>query len=332
MTELIYPLNGQEVTLHTQVQSEFIRKIKSDGTDAAIEWLREHKNEQEGSFPVPIKFLWRTTAEASVFEISENADFHNARMYSTKEMSWELENLKIGKQYFWRVNGGTPFVFKTENIFPRFIRINGAINIRDLGGVLIRQGIVFRGSALNGEYTITDEGRYTFCDELGIKTQLDLRLEHFGKLSESPAGELVQLKQIPYRPYKELFEPKYKVAIREIMEIFAEEANYPIYFHCAGGADRTGMIAMFLRAIAGEKDEDIHLDYELTSLSLYKQAYNTNGLRYRTAEYYVEMLNMFKVYAPEKTLTEQIICFLDSCGVTETCRKRIRDILVEVHT
>jgi len=332
MTELIYPLNGDEVTLHTQVQREFIGKIKSEGTDAAIEWLRTHKGDQEGSYPVPIEFRWRTTAETSVFEISENADFHNARRFSTQEMSREVENLKIGQQYFWRVNGCTPFAFKTKNIFPRFIRIDGAINVRDIGGVLIRQGIVFRGSALNGEYTITNKGRYTFCDELGIKTQLDLRAEHFGKLSESPAGEFVQLKQVPYRPYKELFEQKYKDAIREIMEIFSDKTNYPIYFHCAGGADRTGMIAMFLRAIAGEGEEDIHLDYELTSLSLYKQAYNMNGLRYRTAGYYVEMLNMFKNYAPEKPLTEQIIHFLDSCGVTEACRKRIRDILVEVHT
>jgi hypothetical protein len=253
-------------------------------------------------------------------------DFHNAQICKTQGGSCEVKNLKIGQKYYWRVNKGEVFCFETADTFPRFIRIDGITNVRDLGGLRIKQGLVYRGSALNEDpgsddgHAITSEGRYTFCEELGIKTDLDLRLEYLEKLKESPAGAGVQFIQIPYRPYKEIFEPQYKDAVCKIMNVFANEANYPIYFHCAGGADRTGMVAMYLRAIAGEADADIHLDYELTSLA--------GAKRCRTAGYYTEMLTMLEAYAPGESFSEQLIRFLDSCGVTEDCRQKIKTILV----
>lgn len=57
-----------------------------------------------------------------------------------------------------------------------------------------------------------------------------------------------------------IFEEEYKENICEIMNFFAEESNYPIYFHCMGGADRTRMIALYLQALVGEAEEDIYLD------------------------------------------------------------------------
>lgn len=322
--------SGETVVLHTAVQDEFIQKINQNGINDAIEWLETCDRTRDLTHPNPVKFEWEAEAEHSVFAISEYDDFRDAKIYKTQEEVCVVENLKIGQRYYWRVNRGEVFHFETANEFPRFLCIDGISNVRDLGGLSIRQGLVYRGSALyedsaNGKYAITDEGRHTFCEELGIKTDLDLRLEALGKYVESPAGSEVRLIQIPYRPYKEIFEPEYRNAICRIMEVFADESNYPIYFHCAGGADRTGMIAMYLRAIAGEADKDVHLDYELTSLSA--------GLnRRRTAEYYVEMLDMLAEYAPGETFSKQLILFLDSCGVTEECRQKIRNILIGERT
>lgn len=328
MTELLTPHNGEVISLHTELQDSYIKRIKETGIESANEWLLNYKDDRDQSHPVPVEFQWNTEAEESIFEIAEDETFANARGFCIREKSCEIETLKGGTRYYWRVNGCTPFVFETADLFPRFIRIDGVINVRDLGGLRIKQGLLYRGGGLNADHEITDAGRRTFCEELGIKTELDLRAEHVGKMTESPAGKSVQLRQVPYRPYKEIFEPQHKEAIREIMDIFADETNYPIYFHCAGGADRTGMIAMYLRAIAGETGEDIHLDYELTSLSIYKYIYSALSLRSRTAPYYVEMLDMLAKYGPEKKLTEQIIAFLDSCGVTEACRQKIREIIV----
>ena len=325
--KLLEPHDGAKVSLHTNVQKELIERIHASDITTALEWLRTFKKNQELSYPEPVRFLWETREEEALLEISETPGFENAKKVCVKGNNWTEENLLIGHTYFWRVNGSEPFCFETECACPRFIRVDGVLNVRDLGGEKIRQGIVYRGSELNGYFNISEEGKKVFKEQLNIKTQLDLRLEWFGKLELSPTGDVVRLVQIPYRPYKEVFEERYRNAICEIMDLFADESNYPIYFHCVGGADRTGMIAQFLRAIAGETEETLHLDYELTSLSSYAYDFNSEGFRFRTAPYYVEFLNMLEAYAPGEPLEKRLLAFLEACGVTKMCIEKIRTIL-----
>ena len=113
------------------------------------------------------------------------------------------------------------------------------------------------------------------------------------------------------------------------MEFLADESNYPVYVHCMGGADRTGMIALYLRALLGEEDEEIHRDYELTALSTYAAgaAEGANGFRRRDSSYYVEFLQMLDAYAPGEPLKVQVRAFLRACGVTEQILERIVHIL-----
>lgn len=114
------------------------------------------------------------------------------------------------------------------------------------------------------------------------------------------------------------------------MEFLADEKNYPIYVHCLGGADRTGMIAIYLRALANESDDFIHLDYELTSLSTYSygisEGVERKGYRSRNDSYYVEYLDMIEKYAPSKPLSEKIKAFLLDCGVPEESLEKIKSI------
>lgn len=264
-----------------------------------------------------------------MFEISETADFSHSLRYSTTGLDYSLTNFKTGTKYYWRVNGNKTYSFETLNNGPRFIKIDGVPNVRDLGGNAIKQGMLFRGGSLNDYYQITEEGKRVFVDELGIKTELDLRLEAVGRLNESPAGDRVTLRQIPYRPYEEAFEQQYKQNICIIMSVFADESNYPVYFHCRGGADRTGMLALYLRALLGESDDDIHTDYELTSLSAYAagEKEGAKGYRSRNASYYREFLDLLDVYAPGKPLSVKVKAFLLNCGVSMDVINRIQFIL-----
>ena len=41
--------------------------------------------------------------------------------------------------------------------------------------------------------------------------------------------------------------------------------NKPIYLHCKAGADRTGMICLFVEAICGVKRDDIDRDYYMNA-------------------------------------------------------------------
>jgi len=276
-----------------------------------------------------ITLKWKDEEYPYTVEVSENANFIEAQTFSCSTNSCNLENLKIGWTYYWRVNGGEVHSFGTENNGTRFMRVDGLRNVRDLGGRKIKQSLIYRGSEMEGNnYRIIEEGKRVVTEVMKIKTELDLRREFYAEGMMSPV-EGVVMKQIPYRPYMEVFEDQHKQALLEIMEFLSDENNYPIYFHCMGGADRTGMIAMYLQALVGESEEDIFLDYELTSLSRIPMLDSTTveGYRSRNYDYFTEFLDELKKYAPNESLQSQIKAFLMECGVTEECMKKIINIL-----
>ena len=332
MANLIFPENGYIFDTHTDKQNTFITKIHKEGTEKAIEWMYSIKNKEEWSYPREIELRWeKDESEIYIVELSEAEDFSCCKRIETSDTFCSFGNLKIGRKYFWKVNGSEIRYFITLDNIPRFIKINGALNVRDLGGNKIKQGILYRGTEFDEFYPLEPGGRETIIDELKIKTQLDVRGAYQLHIDDSPIKDKVELIQIRYRPYMEIFEPAHRQHICEIMQVFADETKYPIYINCVGGADRTGMIAMYLRAIAGESDDDIFTDYELTGLSTYSMGLLEgvdNGKRWRTAPYFLEFLTELKKYAePNAPLSVLVRAFLMDCGVTQECIEKIASII-----
>ena len=50
-------------------------------------------------------------------------------------------------------------------------------------------------------------------------------------------------------------------SLKKAFKVFTNRNNYPVIFHCAIGTDRTGVVAFYLNALLGLKDEDIYRDY-----------------------------------------------------------------------
>eukprot|EP00002_Diphylleia_rotans_P029999 TRINITY_DN6139_c0_g1_i1.p1 TRINITY_DN6139_c0_g1~~TRINITY_DN6139_c0_g1_i1.p1 ORF type:complete len:362 (+),score=80.98 TRINITY_DN6139_c0_g1_i1:49-1134(+) len=53
--------------------------------------------------------------------------------------------------------------------------------------------------------------------------------------------------------------------IAKCMDLFADEKNYPIIFHCTHGKDRTGVIAALILGCLGVSIDDIAADYAISS-------------------------------------------------------------------
>lgn len=313
----------------TEIQKTFIAKIRAEGIDAALAWLKTVKDGKERTHPRALTLCREPTGRTDVLEVAEDTTFDRARVYTAREGRVTLENLKIDTEYFFRVNGGETNRFRTEGAFARFIRIDGALNVRDIGGGRIKQGLIYRGSDICDHFPLTEKGKRTFTEELGIRTEIDLRAEATGDLTVSAAGACVRRVHLPYRPYREVFEPAHRKGICRIMEFLSDEEVYPVYVHCFGGADRTGMIALYLRALAGESDDTIHTDYELTGLSTYGAGAKegADGFRRRNADYYLAFLSMLEKYAPKAPLSVTVPLFLQDAGVTPDCLARIRRII-----
>lgn len=333
MVKLLFPTEGYIFDTHTSVQNEFIDRINKSNTEDALEWLLPVKNDCEISKPSMLEFKWEIDeCGPYTFELSENPEFSDALVYDVDGNTLSVNNLKIGTCYYWRVNKCECKSFETKDNIFRFIDIDGALNVRDVGGVYIKQGLVYRGSEIDAHFEITDQGKETFCEQLKIKTELDLRgAQEFDGGEKSVAGDSVKRVQMPYRPYYEVFEEPNRSQLVKIMELFANKENYPLYMHCMGGADRTQMISMFLRAIVGEADEMMHLDYEMTSFSIYSAGVSegvaARGFRNRNGSWYVNFLKRLEPFGEGKSLSEKLIAFMKDCGVTDECIRSIKEII-----
>ena len=255
------------------------------------------------------------------------------------------DNLLRNTTYYWRVNGGACRRFTTADEI-RLLRVDGSGNVRDLGGgktadgYRIKQGCVYRGGGLEKGYTwyeLTARGKYEMEQTLAVRTEIDLRGDVFGKLTSSPIGERVAYELLPISAYGGVFNatiaedhirPKADVpceaegfaAFRRIFELLADKSNYPIYFHCTAGADRTGTLAMLIEAVLGVSPEDMYIDYVLTR-AFYGQIWNDK----QPAEFFDGLNERY----PGRSLAEQMTALLTDMGITADTFRRIRENLLE---
>ena len=171
----------------------------------------------------------------------------------------------------------------------------GCVNARDLGGLgRIKPGAVVRMAAPT---RLTAAGWASAWD-YGVRTVLDLRAEDEGEPDQVPrpvgiATARVALDPEPgtafhdhWTPIDNLATPLYLPALlaeypdRVIAAVRAIATAAPgcVVFHCAGGKDRSGLIALVLLAAAGAQTDEIIADYLLTFDRL-RQRYAELGIR-----------------------------------------------------
>jgi len=168
----------------------------------------------------------------------------------------------------------------------RILEVDGAHNVRDLGGYrardgrMTRWGVFYRSAGL---HRLSDAGQAALLGR-GIHTVVDLRHAH--ELERNP-NVLADVPIVDYhhisllnpavagastvRTLGELYVQLLDGSGRELQQVFAvlaadrEVGEEAALFHCAAGKDRTGVVAGLLLALAGVEDEAIAEDYALTS-------------------------------------------------------------------
>lgn len=181
----------------------------------------------------------------------------------------------------------------------RAIELEGITNARDLGGVpvignrVVKRGLIYRGDAL---WKLSDVAKTRLRHEYGIRCVIDLRcgweraakpdvsiagienlfipfydLEVAGvEYTRSIEGSKVTGHDVVCDPdhfYRDMPNPlTAKMMRRALDEIFTRAlGEQPVYFHCSGGKDRAGIMALLVLEILGASDEAILEDYLLTN-------------------------------------------------------------------
>lgn len=285
---------------------------------------------------ITLSFAGIEGADYYVLELSRNVEFtiDLRKIVLEKDVTHTtVSNLYTGTDYFWRVIAmrsdekyaeSKVSSFTTAKDEVRWIDVDGVRNVRDIGGWTgLNQGMVYRGSELNlvGNHglQITDKGRKVMVDELGIKTDLDFRGASENGSSISPIGPNVYWCNKPIAGFLSAFSNSYS----SVLKLFADPANYPIYMHCWGGADRTGTLALMLEGLCGVSEENLSIDLELTSFSIFGYRY-----RYDNSTYlFASTLNKIKSDYDGNTLKEKFENYALDIGLTRAEISNIQSLL-----
>ena len=239
--------------------------------------------------------------------------------------------------------------FTTADAAPRWIALEGRVeNVRDLGGWRttdgrrIRRGLAFRGQALNddsvngeaaGRNRLTAEDVRYLTETLGVKTDLDLRTQsEIADMKGSPLGPSVRFVHNSSLAYKEIFIPEGKEAMARNVRLFCDRANLPVFFHCIGGADRTGSLAYVLNGVCGVGKEDLERDWESTFYPDVPEVLeNASGVPFSDSTYWRSSRHFDEGFAkyPGATLKDRIEAYLVDCGVMKEEIEKLRSVLVE---
>ncbi|MBO4219916.1 MAG: tyrosine-protein phosphatase [Clostridia bacterium] len=328
MIKLKSPQNGAVVSLKNDVMKNFEDNIEENAKHPA--WC-SYASEEFGvcTIPEPVRFEWEAGDGSACFELSDREDFSRIVYRSADTGSFSAYNLFIGTQYWWRVGDSEIRSFLTEDSAPRWIYADGTFNIRDIGGYVnvdgkrIRQGLLYRGNELDIEddgMVISDIGRDTLLNHLGIRFDLDLRgTGMYSSQGYGPLGPDVGYLEVDSDYYEFLVQNKENVMT--LLNVVSDPKNYPIYCHCVVGADRTGSFFALLEGLLGIEYEDACRDYEMTTLCF------PDSNRSRHDDYWVQLFKKLEPFGD----SYRDRCYNHAlwCGATPEQIETIRKIFIE---
>lgn len=218
----------------------------------------------------------------------------------------------------------------------RMINATSAYNIRDLGGwtteqgFKVRYGQIYRGGALNGKYTTATAADIKKLTDLGIGAEIDLRWKD-GYDKDDQVG----ISAFGFTEGKTFYcarandylashlnnsdtQRRLKEEFLFILSNISE--GRAVYFHCAWGADRTGILAFLLEGLLGMSINDMYLDYELTSFS------NAGNRVFTSLN---ERLDVIKGMSGNTLMDKFETYFTNKLGVEKADIEKYRELMLE---
>lgn len=174
-----------------------------------------------------------------------------------------------------------------------------------------------------GRERLTDESRRIMLVDLGIRTDLDIRGDkEVEGMSASPLGDRVKWIHVPASAYSGLGRPRGKELMKKCLDVFLDESNYPIVFHCIGGQDRTGSLAFVIEALMGVEDEELYRDWECSG-------FTNPGNWFCHKDLFMQLYDNVLGRYPGETTRERAEAYVKDCGLTEKDIVKLRKILLE---
>ena len=234
------------------------------------------------STPNKVTVSWNYTAPSgktvSKFELlyGQRSDLGDAyTITGTTANSVSFYNPYLGDNYFKVVanfSDGTkeasPIkVFKVDTQAPRNISAGNMPNVRDMGGRVtyaggkIKQGLIYRGAGnkFDNSSSINNECKTVLTNQLKIKTEINVANSTGNNVNLSGVKVVDAFMAYGATPYSNL--ARNSVRVRQVMDTLADINNYPVFYHCRIGTDRTGITGMMIGGLLGIPFNEVFQDY-----------------------------------------------------------------------
>lgn len=339
----VYPQEQAEINIFNETMSNWYNAYTS--IDSMCSSRQYNPTYTDVFAPNSVKLTWDCSHTTNNYKliIATNQSLEGAKVYRTTGKSLTLKNLFTNTQYYWQIeasfNGkdvvSDVYSFKTLET-RRTIDVEGVSNTRDLGGLMtssgmrMKQGVVYRGARLD---YVTPAGSSTMRKDLNIKTVLDLRspTNETNGAKVSALGQSINYINVDATDvfYRNIFSRK--DVIKAELKVFTNPNNYPIYFHCSAGRDRTGALAYLLGALCGVDEIDLYRDFEMTFFSSAGCSDFNNSTKDRLKDLvdsFHEMNTLMKENFEGDTLQEKTTNYLLSVGMTLEEIQTIKNMLL----
>ncbi len=340
--------------IHTQDQANFLKFKETTGksyyeiTSSDLNGYNARGNTNV-STPNKVKLEWEYEApsgkELSRFDVTfgQKEDLSDGyTVKGTTAKSLQFYNPFIGDNYFKVTANFTDGekeesnirVFKVEDIAPRNLYAGNMPNVRDMGGRAtaaggrLRQGLIYRGAGnrFDNRSNIDSECESILRNQLKIKTEINVADGTSNNIALSGVNLENCFMAYGAVPYSNL--ARNSVRIRQVMDILADETNYPVFYHCRIGTDRTGITGIMINGLLGVPFNEAVQDYGFSNFApIDNQRYphkpnDTNGDD--IAKYLDELLAL-----PGETFQEQVYLALRMMGVSAEKLDKIIDFMTE---
>lgn len=256
--------------------------------------------------------------------LSEDIDFRDSLTYfpATSATTYTIYNFIPNRTYYYKaeerhLDGTTSLltsgVFRTEGQV-RMMRIEGADNVRDIGGwptqfgVPIKYGKLYRSGHLD---EVSPASYHDFVENWQLGAEVDLRglFKTEPHLSASKLGSKVRFTRVMSDSYA--LESQRKQYVRSLRWIiFQMRQGKVVDWHCGVGCDRCGTLSFLIEGVLGVSEADLCRDYELSCFRGHKRPRSHVGFR--------KLLPFIKQQGPADNLAQCFYNYWLDSGMTIT--------------
>ena len=327
--------------IHTDLQKAFL-SYSGNYETCPVDLYPDGKSHLSDSLPITLEFDYDDSSKEvdkySVIFGQEKDLSDGYKVDGTSDKSITFYNPFLGTNYYKLIANFTDGTtdetlirnFTVESNYPRNLTIEGMTNCRDMGGRTtvdggtIKQGLIYRTSGKNQNGSLTDKTAEEMVNHLKVKNEINLAGDSDSynlKLEGTTLIDKCKMDTSSTGGYNHL--SRNAEAAKNFFLTLDDEDNYPLFYHCKIGTDRTGVCSVLLAGLLGVPENDIFQDYLFSNFGKIgeKRGIGT-GDSHDMKKYFDDLLAM-----PGESFKNKVYNTLLAIGLSRTTLDHIIDFL-----